>query len=605
MIYCLNPACPHPQNPADNVHCQYCGVLIALRNRFKAERLLGQGGFGKTYLARDLDNRNKPCVIKRLTYQGPDQQSTDKARQLFEQEAERLDQLVHPQIPRLLAYFQEGRNLYLVQEIIEGQTLQEELQANGPFTEAKIKGVLKGLLPVLEFVHSRNVIHRDIKPDNIMRRRSGELILIDFGVAKFLEESGFSNSATTIGTPGYAAPEQIQGRVTPASDLFGLGATCFELLSQCFDSDDISMTGYSWVKHWRKHVKLPISDGLAAILTQMLDINERQRYSTAAAVTADLANLSKRVSASPQPQPQWASPPNELSQLPTIAAAPLPPPTGGAPLPAGSAPQGFISPPASPPSGPRRSLPTDLSLKTGSSGNRPINGPAAGVSGGYSSGGSYNSSGSYNSGPEHNIVGSYNSGGGYSSSGGIRQLPVSFFFWLKYGLLSYVGQGTGFIAAMIVTVIFVAALHPDPGNLSAADEVAVQQLLFWMHWVVGGFFVGLAQWFALKRWVPKALWWVPATVTGFWAIALAVSTNYVGMLTGIVIGLLLGLAQWGVMRKYAPRAGWWVLWCMVFTALLCYAITTDMVNTVGWFLFVPLLDGMALTWILREQVETP
>ena len=94
MIYCLNPACPHPQNPDGNVHCQYCGVPIALRTRFKASRVLGQGGFGKAYLACDLDNRYKPCVIKRLTYKGPDAQSNEKARQLFEQEAERLDQLI-------------------------------------------------------------------------------------------------------------------------------------------------------------------------------------------------------------------------------------------------------------------------------------------------------------------------------------------------------------------------------------------------------------------------------------------------------------------------------------------------------------------------------
>ena len=131
MIYCLNPTCPNPQNPDGNLHCQYCGVRLALRDRFKALRQIGQGGFGKTYLAEDLDNRNKPCVIKRLTYKGPDPYAVAKARQLFEQEAERLDQLVHPQIPRLLAYFQEADYLYLVQEVIEGQTLHDELQTEG------------------------------------------------------------------------------------------------------------------------------------------------------------------------------------------------------------------------------------------------------------------------------------------------------------------------------------------------------------------------------------------------------------------------------------------------------------------------------------------
>ena len=293
MLYCLSPECPYPQNPDGNIHCQNCGAPLTLRNRFKALRTLGQGGFGTTYLAQDLDNRAKLCVIKRFSYQSSSARATTKAKQLFEQEAERLDLFQHSQIPRLLAYFQEGIHLYLVQEFVEGQTLQAELAQTGVFDETKIRDVLQGLLPILQFVHSRNVIHRDIKPDNIMRRDTGELVLIDFGVAKLLEQSSLAKTVTTIGTPGYAAPEQTYGRVTPASDLFALGATCFELLTQAFGSGRTEMLGYRWVDRWQQYIKPPLRADLAAVLTKLMQLDERSRYSTATDVLRDLNHAQK------------------------------------------------------------------------------------------------------------------------------------------------------------------------------------------------------------------------------------------------------------------------------------------------------------------------
>ena len=241
MLYCLNPTCPHPQNPEHNAHCQYCGVPIALRNRFIASKLLGQGGFGKTYLAQDLDNRNKPCVIKRLTYKGPNAQSTEKARQLFEQEAERLDQLVHPQIPRLLAYFQEASYLYLVQEVIEGQTLHQEFESDGPFNESNLRLLLNGLLPVLKFVHSRNVIHRDIKPSNVLLsdrsgNHVGDIHLIDFGSVQTAAVKEFG-TRTVVGTYGYMPIEQFGDRTVPASDIYSLGATLIYLVTGTHPAD--------------------------------------------------------------------------------------------------------------------------------------------------------------------------------------------------------------------------------------------------------------------------------------------------------------------------------------------------------------------------------
>lgn len=568
MIYCLNPTCPNPQNPAGNVHCQYCGVPIALRNRFKALSVLGKGGFGITYLAQDLDNRNKPCVIKRLTYQGADTYATDKARQLFEQEAERLDQLIHPQIPRLLAYFQEGGYLYLVQEVIEGQTLHTELQSQGTFNEAKIRTVLQGLLPVLHFVHGRSVIHRDIKPDNIMRRRNGELVLIDFGVAKFLEESGFSQS-TTIGTPGYAAPEQIQGRVKPSSDLFALGATCFQLLSNCFDNDKVSTVGYGWVQKWQTYVAAPISQDLVDILTRMMAVEERFRYATAAEVLGDLNR-------NQTPAPPTTFPPQKAaaSNLPTVVVSPVQP----------------ISP--QPVTG--KSSPGTRSPVSSGSGSAPL-----GILGNTAT--STTSAGTPSARTALSRSGNVVGPSGQSQL--IKKVPIEPVFWLRYGLLSYAGHSLGFLIAALVTACYVVATHSDPGNLSSAELDDVLALMCWMHWPVSGFFVGFAQWMAIKQWLPRAMWWLPATVAGFWAIALAVATGYADAFSGIVVGTFVGLPQWGAMRQQAPRAGWWVLWAMVFTAVLCEAITSNFLLALGWLLVVPLLDGLFLAWILRQQID--
>ncbi len=613
MIYCLNPSCPHPPNPVGNVHCQYCGVPIALRNRFKALNLLGQGGFGKTYLAQDLDNRNKPCVIKRLTYEGADDYATEKARQLFEQEAERLDQLVHPQIPRLLAYFQEGSYLYLVQEVIEGQTLHAELQSQGLFTEAKIRAVLQGLLPVLSFVHGRSVIHRDIKPDNIMRRRNGELILIDFGVAKFLEESGFTQSTTTIGTPGYAAPEQIQGRVKPASDLFALGATCFQLMSQCFDTDRASTVGYGWVRKWKTYVPEPISDDLAAILTRMIEVDDRLRYTTAADVLNDLNAVG--IGTRPSFAPKAAA-----SQLPTVAVAPASPQalsgaqtsesqTSGTQTSSqgSSAKESNANPaPANTPSavsGTPNPAAAQAVRPLGSVAGPPAsNPPPQGSSQGSSQGSAPTALSTKNSAqtPSAPVPSTPASKG---PAGPLKKVPVSLGFWLRYGFFSYAGHSLGFLAAAVVTLLYVVSTHHNVSNISSADLGAVLRLLGWMHWPVAGFFVGLAQWLVVRKWLPRAMWWLPATVAGFWAIAMAIAIGYADAFSGILVGMFVGLPQWAAMRQQAPRAGWWVLWSMIFTAALCQALSTGLFSVLAWMALVPLLDGLFLSWILRQQVS--
>ncbi|MDY7005984.1 MAG: protein kinase [Cyanobacteriota bacterium] len=173
MTQCLNPDCLRP-NPPQTKFCQSCGKKLVLAERYRALKIIGQGGFGRTFQAVDEYKPSKPsCVIKQFFPQAQGTKTLEKAAELFAQEAERLDGLGrHPQIPELFAYFTQDNRQYLVQEFIDGQNLRQELEESGAFDESQILELLKSLLPVLEFIHSQQVIHRDIKPENIIRRKN-------------------------------------------------------------------------------------------------------------------------------------------------------------------------------------------------------------------------------------------------------------------------------------------------------------------------------------------------------------------------------------------------------------------------------------------------
>ncbi len=282
QICCLNPDCHNPPVPDTTKFCPNCGVpLVILRNRYRPVKPLGGGGFGKTYLAEDVDKLNEKCVIKQFAPQTQNTYALKKAKELFEQEAIQLKDLKHPQIPQLQAYFDEDDCLYLIQDFIEGENLLIELANQGTFDEGKIRNLLLDILPVLQIVHSNNIIHRDIKPENIMRRRSdGKLFLIDFGASKQLQ--GTMQPGTQIGTYGYAALEQMEDReVYPASDLFSLGATCFYLMTGVYPGDLWSRQGYSWVKEWRKHLQQSVSLELGNILDKLLEVEYQKRSQSA------------------------------------------------------------------------------------------------------------------------------------------------------------------------------------------------------------------------------------------------------------------------------------------------------------------------------------
>ena len=331
MLICQTANCSNPFNVEGNKHCISCGGSNFgkfLRNRYQVLKLLGEGGFSKTYAAVDADRLDAPCVIKQFFPQVQGSAALAKAAKLFREEAFRLYDLGenHWQIPRLIAFFEQGSSLYLVQELIQGQTLLEEV-SNSTFDEAGIRGILTDLLPVLNFIHSQNVIHRDIKPGNIIRRQSdGKLVLIDFGGAKQVTQTSLARLATVIYTIGYAPAEQMAGFIFPASDLYALGVTCVRLLTQClplqddrgqFEDGIYDAINGRWL--WRNILQakgIRISAELGRVLDKLLQHLVKDRYQSAAEVLEDLAESATNLtpqppslqekeenSITPQPQP--------------------------------------------------------------------------------------------------------------------------------------------------------------------------------------------------------------------------------------------------------------------------------------------------------------
>ncbi|MEH2382541.1 MAG: serine/threonine-protein kinase [Nostoc sp.] len=312
MSYCLNPHCPKPENFDDVKFCRTCGSKLLLKERYRAIKPIGQGGFGKTFLAVDEDKPSKPrCVIKQFYPQAQGTNTLAKAVELFNQEAVQLDELgKHPQIPELLAYFTQEDRQYLVQEFIDGQNLAQELAHQGAFSETQIWQLLNDLLSVLQFCHARHVIHRDIKPENIILRQSDrKLVLVDFGAAKSAIGAALNQTGTSIGSPEYVAPEQMRGRAVFASDIYSLGATCINLLTVRSPFDSYDTNNGTWV--WQQYLQTPVSNQLSHILNKMLESIPIRRYQTVDEVLKDL-NQQSQVAATPAiaPKPIPQSPPN-------------------------------------------------------------------------------------------------------------------------------------------------------------------------------------------------------------------------------------------------------------------------------------------------------
>lgn len=314
MSFCVTPGCLHPQNSNSAKYCVSCGSKLLLNERYRPIQPLGRGGFGRTFLAVDEHIPSKPrCVIKQLYIQNPSSKLSQKVTELFHQEAVRLDELgIHPQIPTLLAHFAQNQRLYLIQELIVGQTLTQELQQKGAYKETQIWELLQDLLPVLQYVHAHKVVHRDIKPANIIRRRDdSKLVLIDFGVAKLLTDTALLHTGTIIGTPEYMPVEQIKGKAFPASDLYSLGVTGIHLLTEIPPLDMYDASNDCWV--WRDFLppEKQISDHLGKILDKLLQNSIKDRYKSADEVLQSF-NSNHRIATASM---QYAIAKNLISQV--------------------------------------------------------------------------------------------------------------------------------------------------------------------------------------------------------------------------------------------------------------------------------------------------
>jgi len=304
-------------NLGSNRFCTSCGEPLPLAvgqvvdQRYQIIRHLGQGGFGRTYLAQDKHKANQVCVLKEFAPQVQEQQDLQKAKELFEREASVLKKLVHSQIPRFHASLQVKIGskdfFFLVQDYIEGdnyyQLLEQRQNQGQTFSEAEVITLLQNILPILSYIHSQDVVHRDISPDNLILRRSDNLpVLIDFGGVKQLPASqGFwftklAINHTLLGKKGYAPEEQIrQGKVFINSDLYSLAVTVLVLLTgkepqKLYDS-------YQGVWYWGKEIK--VSPKLESVLKKMLAYKPSDRYQTAQQVLNDLPSSAVTQPATP------------------------------------------------------------------------------------------------------------------------------------------------------------------------------------------------------------------------------------------------------------------------------------------------------------------
>jgi serine/threonine protein kinase len=294
MSNCLCLACDR-SNSITTRFCTQCGAKLQIQERYRALKVIGQGGFGKTFLAQDESKPSQPrCVIKQFAFEtinpNASQGTLDVAIRLFEQEAKRLDDLgKHPQIPELLSFtIHEGKQ-YLIQEFIDGETLEQELARVGAFNVAQVRHVLVEVLQILEFVHSKSVIHRDISPDNIIRRRSDKkLVLVDFGAAKHATATLLAKTGTSIGKASYGAPEQMLGKSVFQSDLFGLGVTCLHLLTNVepFTLYDVLENEYQWRQFLNGKV---VSDKFGKLLDRLTAYRVKDRPNSVIDTLHDLA----------------------------------------------------------------------------------------------------------------------------------------------------------------------------------------------------------------------------------------------------------------------------------------------------------------------------
>jgi serine/threonine protein kinase len=260
---------------------------FVLKGRYAIRSTIGQGGMGRTYLAQDLERFNETCVLKEFIPPQDSLEVSEKAKELFRREATVLYQIRHPQVPEFRATFESEGRLLLVQDYVEGKNyrnlLLERLKTGQTFSENEIFALMQQLLPVLSYLHSHNIIHRDISPENLMLRSQDNLpVLIDFGVvqetnAKLNSQMGIPAS-TVAGKAGYAPPEQLQsGNAYANSDLYALAVTSIVLMTGREPSELFDSINLAW--NWQQFAN--VNPAFARVINQMLSYKPTNRYRSA------------------------------------------------------------------------------------------------------------------------------------------------------------------------------------------------------------------------------------------------------------------------------------------------------------------------------------
>ena len=290
-----------------------------LQNRYRVLSILGQGGFGRTYLAEDQGRFNELCALKELLPPQDNAYALNKSKELFQREAQTLYQIQHPQIPQFRATFEQDQRFFLVQDYVEGKTyraLLDDRKTQGyVFSEAEVIQILQQVLPVLSYIHGQGIIHRDIAPDNIMLRQSDLLpVLIDFGVVKELatriQSPDTVRQSTTVGKLGYAPTEQMQtGRAYPNSDLYALAVTIVVLLTGREPQELFDETTMTW--RWQRLVT--VTPGFAMVINRMLSYRTTDRYQSSQDVLQAIQSP-PRVTPVPQTPPPMPTQPQPQPQ---------------------------------------------------------------------------------------------------------------------------------------------------------------------------------------------------------------------------------------------------------------------------------------------------
>lgn len=286
---------------------------MLLNNRYRVIQTLGSGGFGETFLAEDTQMPSKRrCVIKQLKPINNNPEIYQLVKERFQREAAILEELGDNsnQIPRLYAYFSESGQFYLVQEYIEGQTLSAKVQSQGVMSENAVRDILISLLPVLDYVHGRGIVHRDIKPDNIIIRRiDNKPVLIDFGAVKetigtVVTPSGNSTRSIVIGTPGFMPSEQSVGRPMFASDIYSLGMTAIFLLTGKLPQE-IPNDPATGLILWRQYAN-SLTPGFAMVLDKAIQFVPTHRFNSA----RDMLYALQSANSASIPTIPYSQPPN-------------------------------------------------------------------------------------------------------------------------------------------------------------------------------------------------------------------------------------------------------------------------------------------------------